>query len=35
MNRKPFDEIARQALPFSRRWIAGGLPSLNLRSRLK
>ena len=24
MNRKPFDEIARQALPFSRRWIAGG-----------
>ena len=24
MNRKPFEEIARQALPFSRRWIAGG-----------
>ena len=24
MNRKPFEAIARQALPFSRRWIAGG-----------
>jgi hypothetical protein len=24
MNRKPFEELARQALPFSRRWIAGG-----------
>lgn len=24
MNRKAFDDIARKALPFSRRWIAGG-----------
>jgi len=24
MNHKPFDEIVRKALPFSRRWIAGG-----------
>lgn len=24
MNHKPFDEIARNALSFSRRWIAGG-----------
>ena len=24
MNRKPFEEITRKALPFSRRWIAGG-----------
>lgn len=24
MNHKQFDEIARRALPFSRRWIAGG-----------
>src|SRR5688572_5535989 len=24
MNRKPFDEIVRKTLPFSRRWIAGG-----------
>jgi hypothetical protein len=25
MNRKPFEEIMHRALPFSRRWIAGGV----------